>query len=249
MTQSLSDPNLRVHRPDPLYRSVVDYVLAWMAIEQLQPGNALPTERELASSLGVSRNVLREGFRVLEERGIIVTRQGSGRFVRELPNKNAGADVAEIEQLEKASIADVLEARLVLEQEVLALACQRRTTGEAQALCRLAERHAEWKDNVDFHVAIASLSHNFMFERLVRQQMDLLGELRQRQHYEEDVAGVLIGQHRGLAAAVLERNAAVAQRLIREHLTSTRMLVAGALLTADGIGPHPGNKLNQEGFR
>ena len=43
----------------------------------------MPAERELMEQLGVSRNVLREAFHILEQRGIITSRQGKGRFLRE----------------------------------------------------------------------------------------------------------------------------------------------------------------------
>ena len=50
-----------------------------------EPGDQLPSERELIEKLNVSRNVLREAFHVLESRGVIVSHQGKGRFLRESP--------------------------------------------------------------------------------------------------------------------------------------------------------------------
>jgi len=204
-----------------------------VAAERLKPGDPLPTERELTASLGVSRNVLREGFRILEERGLIVTRQGAGRFLRELPAAAESRSGIEVERLEKASIADILEARIVLEQEVVALACTRRTAAEAQELCRLADRHRDWRDNVEFHVTIAKLSHNFVFERLVRDQMALLGQLHQRTYYPPQIAEALIGQHQDLAAAILDRNERSARLLMSGHLAATRMGVGGDQPPAD----------------
>ena len=63
------------------------------------------------------------------------------------------------------------------------LACQRRTNEEAQNLSILSRRLTSWEDNVAFHGAIAACTHNFMLERMVREQVDLAKELRQRDYY------------------------------------------------------------------
>jgi len=214
-----------IGRPERLYQSVIDYVTALISTDQLTPGSLLPTERELVVELGVSRNVLREGFRVLEERGLIVTRQGAGRYVRELPSEGTPRSASELVQLEKASISDVLEARLILEQETTSLACERRTTREAQELSALAERHITWEENTLFHAAIARMTHNFMLERIVVEQMRLLGDLRQRTHYPSRTAARLIAQHRDIAAAVIDRDIGRGRFLMREHLLSTKVKV------------------------
>lgn len=79
--------------------------------------------------------------------------------------------------LEVASIADVLEARILLEEQIAVLACQRRTGEEARRLLALADRLVSWQDNLAFHCGIAATTHNFMLERLVHQQALLLEEL------------------------------------------------------------------------
>ena len=66
-----------------LYQEVVDELYKMIDRDQMKPGDRLPPERELTDRLGISRNVLREAFHVLEGRGIIVSRQGSGRFIRD----------------------------------------------------------------------------------------------------------------------------------------------------------------------
>lgn len=219
-----------ISRPDRLYQSVVGYILERIAAERLQPGHPLPTERELVADLGVSRNVLREAFRVLEERGLIVTRQGSGRYVRKLPTQGKTRHSSDLDQLERASIADTLEARLLLEDAVIVLACQRRTTRDAQHIFRMAERFETWKDNIDFHVAIARSTHNFMLERLVRELLVVLDELHQRDHYSSAYAAeFLLGEHADMAAAILERDIELARELLRKHLLHTTVSVSGSL--------------------
>ena len=65
-----------------LYEEVVEELYRLIDEKHIQPGGKLPPERELIEQLKVSRNVLREAFHVLETRGVIVSHQGKGRFLR-----------------------------------------------------------------------------------------------------------------------------------------------------------------------
>lgn len=210
--------------PPRLYESVVDRVLEVVETRRIQPGQALPTERELAEELGVSRNVLRQAFGVLEERGIVVSRRGSGRYLREVAGTARGASSWD---LEVASIADILEARIILEGHVAALACQRRTMSEARHLIALAAKLSSWEDNLEFHTAIAAASHNFALERLCRQQAELQGELHPRDHYDDaDELDRMRAEHHEIAMAIAGRDETTARQLVQQHLERTRSVVS-----------------------
>lgn len=210
--------------PPRLYESVVDRLLEVVETRRIQPGEVLPTERELAEELGVSRNVLRQAFGVLEERGIIVSRRGSGRYLREVAGAGRGTSSSD---LEVASIADILEARIILEGHVAALACQRRTMSEAKNLIALAAKLSCWDDNLEFHAAIAAASHNFALERLCRQQAELQGELHPRDHYENaDELDRMRAEHHEIAMAIASRDETRACQLVRQHLERTRAVVS-----------------------
>lgn len=207
-----------------LYESAVEQLLGIMKSRRLRPGDALPTERQLQAEIGVSRNVLRQAFSVMEERGWIVSRRGAGRYVR------VDLDQAGVAQLEVASIADVLEARVLLEQQVVVLACQRRTVDEAHRICELAEKLASWEDNLRFHSTVATATHNFMLERLIVQQAELLRELHQRDYYTDAPAELerMRDEHRAIAAAIMARDENAARSLIGRHLERTRGVVYSA---------------------
>jgi GntR family transcriptional repressor for pyruvate dehydrogenase complex/GntR family L-lactate dehydrogenase operon transcriptional regulator len=213
---------------DRLYQSVVQRLLDHVASVDLQPGQPFPPERELATQMGISRNVLREAFRVLEEWGLVQSRRGSGRYLREVPSGLTNGR-PEIDRLEVASIADVLESRLLLEERIVTLAAQRRTRVEALEIVGLAKRLDSWQDNVDFHVGLARATHNFMLERMLAQHLELLGALRQREHYEQpEAARELLEEHRELADAISSRDEQRARALIANHLRHTRRSVGVA---------------------
>jgi GntR family transcriptional regulator, transcriptional repressor for pyruvate dehydrogenase complex len=208
------------------YEGAVDRVLEYIATTNMRPGQALPPERDFATVIGVSRNVLRQGFSILEERGLIVTRQGSGRYLREVPDRPRATSMSSTD-LEVASIADILEARSLLEVEVAELSCQRRTLAEAQYLRRIAPQLDTWSDNLRFHVAVAASAHNFMLERIVRELASLLGDLHQRDYYDspDDRRRMLAAEHVEIAEAIMARDVLSARKLVLEHLQHTRTAV------------------------
>ena len=115
----------RLNRP-LLYQEVVSALYQIIDEQKIQPGAQLPSERELIERLGVSRNVLREAFHVMEQRGIIISQQGRGRFLRSLPRNNVQQDkyLQMSKNLERYSLREAYEVRQVLEEKAMELAAQ-----------------------------------------------------------------------------------------------------------------------------
>ena len=105
------------------------------------PGDRLPSERHLAESFGVSRPVIREALRTLAGRGYIEIAPGRGAFVLR-PSAVQGADPLERQYLRRgATVRDLSEARLMLENEAAGLAAERASADDIAdleaALCAL----------------------------------------------------------------------------------------------------------------
>lgn len=202
----------------------------------LQPGERLPSERELASALDVSRNVLREALRVLEANGLVYTKPGVGRMVRVL---EAGHPIGRslTDSLELATIDEVLETRALLECEIVVVACDRRTDDEATAIVEASMRQHSWNDNLSFHVLIAASTHNSVLERLVFDHLQLLNRLRQRdRYYSEQDTQRLLSEHNEIAQAILNRDGQLGADLMRQHLEETKdRITKGAILRNRGV--------------
>src|SRR5712692_4334864 len=67
----------------PVYRQIIDQVLAGIASGSLEPGHQLPTVRQLAVDLAINPNTVLRAYREMEVRGILDTQQGTGTFVAE----------------------------------------------------------------------------------------------------------------------------------------------------------------------
>jgi len=89
----------------PFYRQIIDQVLLGLADGRLQPGEQLPTVRQLAVDLSVNLNTVAKAYREMEIRGLVETQQGTGTFVAS--RKPAGRESERKKALERL-VADTL---------------------------------------------------------------------------------------------------------------------------------------------
>src|SRR3954463_12716170 len=109
-----------------------------------EPGEKLPTQRALAAELGVTMTALREALKRLEQLGLVEVRHGDAMRVADW-RASGGLDVIAhvlfaAGRLDRAVLADVLEARRLMLAESARLAAERRDIGQAARLGELAER-------------------------------------------------------------------------------------------------------------
>lgn len=100
----------------PLYTQAHDWLLDLIREKELQPGDQLPSEAQLAGQLGISRATLREALHLLVEEGVIVRRQGIGTFIAAVPHLESG--------LERLESILALATRQGLETKVEALSVE-----------------------------------------------------------------------------------------------------------------------------
>jgi len=224
-----------------------------MVVEgRLAPGSALPSERDLAQQMGVSRPSLREALLRLESRGLIVGRAGGGYLVANASQPLLAEPLSQLMSRHSKTVDDVLEMREVLEAKAVELAAERATPEDiarlGQALEALEAAYAAGRDGLDddrdggargaslltrvpeldahFHLALAEATHNLVLVHLMHAIFELLrGSVVD--NYRAIVGhgadlAELIGQHRRIFDAVASHDAASAQRALREHLTFIR---------------------------
>ena len=136
-------------------------------------GNRIPPEPELATTLGVGRNTVREAVRALSHSGLLEVRQGDGTYVR-ATSEVSGA----IRRLCGSELREVLQVRRMLEVEAARLAATDRTEEELANLRALhaqrdkAQAEARFADFVqtdaDFHLAVVECAHNTLLTELYR---------------------------------------------------------------------------------
>src|SRR6478736_7039756 len=111
-------------QPARAWRLVLEHIERDLLDARLGPGDRLPSERDLASELGVGRSSVREAFRVLEVMGLIRTATGSGPQSGAIVIATPTGGMSTLLRLQVAAqgfpLADVVQTRLLLEDAVAA---------------------------------------------------------------------------------------------------------------------------------
>ncbi len=180
---------------------------------QLQPGQRLPTESALVQRFGVSRGVVREALSRLKTLGLIDSRQGSGAYVKQLPQP-ALAQLVLAPDGSVDAVIQMVEVRRALEAESAALAAARRTPQALkqikQAVLALDKAVAAGGDgvaeDVAFHTAIAQATNNpFLLATLAHLNQFLTDATRVTRANEAtrtDLAEAVRDEHATIVAAI-----------------------------------------------
>lgn len=213
-------------RPTSVIDEVQQQVLKLITEGRLLVNDRLPAERGLAEMLGVSRPALREALRGLTEKGVLEARQGAGWFV--YPKSDAVVHNLVLHfRLEDISLEQLAEARVALEPKIAAMAANRRTEKELDALERCVESMSAGKNahsflhaDTSFHEILARASHNLFFALAIKPIMTVLEETREGILKQPGARERIIEEHRGLSEAVRSRDSGAAERAMLGHLDS-----------------------------
>jgi DNA-binding FadR family transcriptional regulator len=216
-----------------LYEEVVSELYRIIDKMNIQPGEQLPSEHELVEQLGISRNVLREAFHVLEGRGIINSKQGKGRFLRELPRSDyVGKKYASLSKnLECCSLLEAYEVRQVLEVKAIELIVRNATDKDIEdleeACAKLDERFSRTKlttGEFDMHRLYAEKTGScFMEQTMDIVLSSILDMMRSTFHEVLDTHTTEreIDSHRNIIKAIKKRDTTTAKRLMFKHIQET----------------------------
>jgi len=224
------DMEFREITPVRLYESVIEQIMNLIKNNKLKPGDKLPPERELAEKLSISRGSLREAFRVLESRGLIKSKAGGGRYIREIRKNGYSNTENIILSLEKSSILELLEARETFEVKIAEIVAQRATTEDIELIEKALSRmnkveisdDNKTESDTDFHLAIARASHNFVFINIIKLHLDLLKETRERTQQIPGRREERWREHLAILQAIEERDSKKAGEAILKHLRNVR---------------------------
>lgn len=171
--------DLGIRRIRPAYEQVADQLRDLVIGGSIGPGDRLPAEADLATKFGVSRSTIREALRVLGSEGLFRTTRGvsGGTFVAET-DPGAVSDYLEtrlglLSGHEAITVAELLEARQLLEVPAARLAAERRSEEQLEEM-RLSiereraesERGPRFEHHHHFHVALLSAAQNRLLDMM-----------------------------------------------------------------------------------
>ena len=207
-----------------LYRQIADQIAQLIESGEFLPGTRLPAERELATSLGVSRASVREAIISLEIAGLVEVRVGTGIFVTSPARASAiGEDAG-------PGPFELLQARKLIEGEIAALAAAKASAEDLDALQECVARMEAHVDDFavreasdrDFHLHIAKATQNGSLELVIQNLWDQRAELwrrTQRHFHTAELAHKTIRDHAAILAAIAARDGDGAREAMHRHLT------------------------------
>ena len=215
----------RVEREPRLSDKVADLLLGSIMSRGLQPGDRLPSERELGEQFGVSRTVVREAIRALAAKGVIDARTGSGLRVAAVDASAVSESISLYLRGGALEYPKVHEVRKLLEVEISALAAER---GDDAHLDRMEEICGEMEAAIDdverasrldleFHRAIAKATGNELYLLLLDSIGEALLEIR-RGNLQTGAADETLRAHRAILDAIHARDPERARRAMATHL-------------------------------
>lgn len=203
------------------------------------PGEQLPTERELCEIMGVSRTTVREAIRVLTVQGTLEVRRGrsGGTFVSRRPTRPTVKELHKQIRQRGASLLEILDHRLVVETGIAEMAAERSTPEVGKRLTELATRMHDAENDfsryrtmdTQFHFMIARATGVDRLSAVLAEIHAELSDLMTMVPHSRDACIHSTQQHERIAKAIATGNTARARKEMREHVRATASFLKGLL--------------------
>ena len=214
-----------------LYEQIVEQIEARIVRGELQVGDQLPAERELAAQFGVSRTAVREAVKALHQKGLVEVAVGRGTFIAD---QTAHAVRHSLDFMLKIGAEDgcknLTEVREILEPEIAALSATRATEAHRAAMRQaiatmdtaLNDADTYIEADLDFHLALAQATQNDLIFTLLDPIVDLLREHRKKIFKRAGAPQRGQVYHKRILRAVEQHDSETARKTMRAHLAQVR---------------------------
>lgn len=228
---------------------VVDRLVTAVALELYVTGQQLPTERELAAMLSVSRTSVREALKQLTATGYLEVRCGrnGGYFVLANWQPASAKHVRRQLLANWAEFEDIFDARNLIEPLIAKAAAQRRTPHDLEELGKALQAYINAPDHdasrladLALHMAVAEAAHNPL---LVTISVDLRAKITLNlgaEPYTDEARRIAIGQHQELVKAIEDARADDAAEIAKQHFKLLENLIRQLAERAGDIAKQTG---------
>ena len=219
-------------QPEKLSTAVARQIELLILRGILRPGERLPSERDLAERLSVSRPSLREAVAELSDRGLLTSRAGAGIFVADVLGSAFAPALVRLFSSHDEAVSDYLEFRRDMEGLAAERAAKLGSDTDlkviAEIFAKMETAHAkrdprdEARLDAEFHLSIIEASHNIIMLHMMRSMYDLLREgvfyNRQVMFKQRTNRADLLDQHRAIHEALQARDPKAARQAVEAHL-------------------------------
>lgn len=206
----------------------------------LQPGERLPSERELSEKLGVSRPSLREAVAELHQRGLLISRPNAGIFVAEVLGSAFSPALIGLFSSHDEAVTDYVSFRRDMEGLAAERAARLGSATDLEVIAtifakmELAHQKRDPSDEAEldasFHMAIIEASHNVVMLHMMRSMYELLRKgvfyNRQMMFKNRMTRDNLLDQHRAINLAIQARDTVAARAAVEAHMDFVQLSMA-----------------------
>lgn len=218
--------NIQDNRTSSLAEQVADQINQVIIDQNINAGEKLPNEFELAARLNVGRGTIREAVKLLVARNCLEIRRGKGTFVAQtLPTQ--AMDLTALSSLRsRVRAKDLFEMRLIFEPATVAMACQRATDEElrqiqkkADRMERIAAAGGDWPlADQEFHMALIRASHNEYMRRLYPIINSAVNEILQITENRQQMQDIAVRDNQLILEFLLRRDEVGARHAMSIHI-------------------------------
>lgn len=222
--------DLKPIKTKKIYEEIIEQIRILITEGELQAGDRLPSERDLAARLNVSRASVREALSALELMGLLEIRSGEGTFIKKINLESVITPLAWGLKMENDAILELLEVRKMIEVQAVALAAKR---AKYEDFCELEDALNAMNEDLKkgklgeladlrFHYAIAEASHNKILMRLMNAISDTMQQTlrasRIKLYEGEEMPSRLYNEHCQVLEALRSKDTERASQLMMGHL-------------------------------
>lgn len=217
---------------DKLSASVVSQIEKLILRGILRPGERLPSERDLAERLGVSRPSVRDAVAELSQKGLVETRAGAGIFVAEVLGSAFSPALVQLFSAHDEAVFDYIAFRRDMEGLAAERAAKMASDTDLKVINIIFEKMEaahpkrnpsdEARLDAEFHLSIIEASHNVVMLHMMRSMFELLREgvfyNRSIMFKQRTNRAQLLDQHRTINDALQNRDPKAARAAVVAHL-------------------------------
>jgi GntR family transcriptional repressor for pyruvate dehydrogenase complex len=213
-----------------LYEQIADRLEDWILANGFEGEEKLPSEQALADEFNVSRNVIREALKLLKERGLVDSRNGTGSYITKPEATNLSDVISRMVAMDNIDYKSIYEVRIILETAACKKAAQLVTPMQLQEMEELLEKMKDRSLTVQerremdfaFHAAIAHATGNPLLEVMVKAMKNVFIRMIEKGIFLEGGIDDAIMRHGNILDALKEHDPIMAEDAMHDHLSFSR---------------------------
>jgi GntR family transcriptional repressor for pyruvate dehydrogenase complex len=222
-------------KTEKLYNIIVRKISGLIKEQKLESGDRLPSERELAAALSVSRASVRQAIAALSAKGILVMRQGDGTYVSDPKGTRHTLELfGKFLAGFQIDPDEILEIRIIVECEAARFCAVRADARQIKKLQGILEKKKKtdkkkeskyFPFNHDLHFAIVEGAHNKALYRIMEVIWDIMGSnmwplLKKESNNRKKQIELHLDQHEQIVYAICARDGKKAYQEMYNHLVT-----------------------------